>query len=104
MQIDGIHVIANVRLSGSDSVAYALAGIPYASSIAIGLHGCTKSLENRSFVLEEVRLITDLCKPENLIVYGSAAYGVLKYPLTQGVAVHIFRPDTWNRSSMRVAA
>jgi len=104
MQIDGMKVIANTRLSEPASIPYALAGIPFESTLAIGLHGCTKSTENRPRVLQEIRLITDLCRPKNFVVYGSDAYGVLDYPQEQGVKVHLFRPDTWKRSVSRGVA
>lgn len=104
MQADGHNVIANVRLNGRDSVPYALAGVPSGSTLALGLHGCTKSRENRPHVIEEIRIICDLCEPANLVVYGSAAYGVLNHPLALGIPVHIYSPDTFRRSSLRRAA
>ena len=104
MQADGHSVIPNVRLSGRDSVPYALAGIPHRSTLAVGLHGCTKLRENRSLVIEEIRMICDLCEPVNLVVYGSAAYGVLDYPRELGIPVHVFVPDSFRRSETRGAS
>ena len=104
MQADGYSVIPNVRLSGRDSVPYALAGIPRRSTLAVGLHGCTKLLENRSYVVEEIRIICDLCEPVNLVVYGSPAYGVLDYPRELGIPVHVFIPDSFRRSGSRGAS
>ena len=104
MQADGHNVIPNVRISGRNSVPYARAGVPLRSTLAIGLHGCTKSRENRPRVIEEIRIICDACMPTNLVVYGSDAYGVLKYPLALGIPVHIYTPDSFLRSSFRKAA
>lgn len=104
MQADGHNVIPNVRVSGRNSVPYALAGVPTRSTLAIGLYGCTKSRENRPRVIEEIRIICDACMPTNLVVYGSDAYGVLKYPLALGIPTHIYAPDSFLRSSFRKAA
>lgn len=104
MQADGHNVIPNVRLSGRNSIPYALAGVPLLSTLAIGLYGCTKSRENRPRVIEEIRIICDLCMPTDLVVYGSDAYGVLNYPLALGIPIHVYDPDTFLRSSFRKAA
>ena len=98
LQADGVNVIANVRLSGPDSVPYALAGIPQRSTLALGLNGCTKDKQNRAHVVEEIQLICDSCSPTSLVVYGSDEYGVLDYPLANGVAVHVYPPDSFRRS------
>jgi hypothetical protein len=104
LQADGINVIPNVRMNGRESVPYALAGIPSRSTLALGLHGCTKLRENRSHVIAEIRMICDLCEPANLVVYGSAAYGVLDYPLELGIPVHVYAPDSFRRSAFRKAS
>lgn len=104
MQVDGCNVIPNVRLSGRDSIPYALAGIPSRSTLALGLHGCTRLRENRSHVIDEIRMLCDLCEPANLVVYGSAAYGVLDYPLALGIPVHVYAPDSFRRSASREAS
>ncbi len=104
LQADGINVIPNVRLNGRESVPYALAGIPSRSTLAQGLHGCTKLRENRSHVIAEIRMICDLCEPVNLVVYGSAAYGVLDHPLELGIPVHVYAPDSFRRSAFRTAS
>lgn len=104
LQRNGIKVIANVRLSGTASVPYALAGTPRHSTLALGLHGCTKDLTNRAHVFEEVRLICDLCEPSALVVYGSDSYGVLDHPLSLDIPIHVFAPDHRSRSTDRRAA
>lgn len=101
MQTDGFRVIANIRLSGRGSIPYAIAGAPRHSTIALGLNGCTRDKYNRRHVIEEVRIICDELAPQNLVVYGSAAYGVLDYPHEMGIPVHVFRPDTFDRSLFR---
>ncbi len=104
MQAEGIPVIANVRLNGRASSPHALAGAPRRSTIAIGLHGCTRARSNRRLVVEEVRIICDELAPANLVVYGGVGFGVLDYPRELGVPVHVFAPDTYTRSQFRTAA
>lgn len=101
MQADGIPVIANVRLSGRESIPYALAGAPRESTIAVGLLGCTKDRPNRGQVLDELSVICDELAPKNLVVYGSSAYGILDGVRELGVSVHVFAPDTYHRSRDR---
>lgn len=72
----GVQVIANVRLSGPDSVPYSLAGIPAHSTIAFGLHGCLKKVENRQQAVQEIVLACDRLLPSNVLIYGSDAYRV----------------------------
>lgn len=103
MQTDGFNVIANVRVSGRSSVPYSLAGTPCHSTIALGLHGCTRDRTNRRHVQEEIRIICDELSPARIVVYGSAAYGVLDYPRELGVPVHVFSPDTFTRSRTKKA-
>lgn len=104
MQADGGTVIANVRLSGRESIPYALAGVPRNSTIAIGLHGCTRDKANRRHVVEEIGLICAELDPTQLVVYGSAAYGVLDQPRERGIPVHVYPADTCGRSRSRKVA
>lgn len=104
LQVQGLQVIANVRLSGRESIPYALAGVPHRATLALGLHGCVKDVANRVNVAEELRLVCDLCEPTDLVVYGSAASGVLDYPVERGIRVHLFTPDSRRRSVDRRAA
>lgn len=100
----GIPVIANVRLSGRQAVPYALAGIPRHATVALGLTGCTRDPRNRDHVTEEVRILCDELAPVNLVVYGSAAYGVVDDPIQRGIPVHVFTADSFVRSNTRKAA
>lgn len=104
LQRNGLPVIANVRLSGPKSIPFAIAGSPREATIAIGLHGCTKNLDNRRHVIEEVRMICHELSPTSIVAYGGASYGVLDYPLELNIPVHIFPPDTFVRSQHRKAA
>lgn len=103
MQADGINVLANIRLSGRESITYALAGAPRHSTIALGLNGCVKDQANRRHVVEEIRIVCDELAPAHLVVYGSAAYHVLDYPREQGIPVHLFSADAFTRSQTRKA-
>ena len=55
-------------------------------------------------MIAEIRMICDLCEPANLVVYGSAAYGVLDHPLELGIPVHVYAPDSFRRSAFRKAS
>ena len=94
LQKNGIKVIPSVRLSGYESAAYALAGVPEGSTLAIGAHGCTKDLENRPEFVEELKMIIEMKRPSNLIVYGSDAYGVFDYPRQLKIPVFVISPNS----------
>lgn len=104
MQADGFNVVANIRLSGRASIPYALAGVSQNSTLAIGLHGCVSSRENRPHVVQEIKIICDYCKPASLVVFGSVRSGILDYPLELGIPVHAYPPDSYRRSSMTEVA
>jgi len=104
LQARGLEVIANVRISGRDSAAHALAGTPHRSTLALGLHGCTKDVTNRGHVVEEIQLVCEVCQPENLVVYGSSMYGVLEPAHALDIPVHLYAPDHRFRSAHREAA
>ena len=103
-QIRGIQTITNVRLSGVNSAWYALAGAPRNSIIALGLHGTIKNRENRKIVLKEIEIITNTLEPTGIVVYGSAAYGVLDYPAGLDIPIYLFPADTYKRSHYRRVA
>lgn len=100
----GVQVIANVRLSGPDSVPYSLAGIPAHSTIAFGLHGCLKKVENRQQAVQEIVLACDRLLPSNVLIYGSDAYRVAEGAHEQNIPVYVYPPDTWHRSDERSAS
>lgn len=100
-QADGLNVIANIRLSGENSIPYALAGAPRRSVIALGLHGCTRNRDNRVHVRREVQVLLEELQPAGVVLYGSAAYGILEEASERDVPVYVFKPDSWRRSSAR---
>lgn len=90
----GLNVLPNVRLDGLDSVDYALAAVPRHAVISMGLTGCVQRKEDKERTIEEIRIVTDIVKPEVFIFYGQDTKDVLDYPRTQGVEVIVFPSDT----------
>lgn len=103
MQREGIEVIPNVRISGHDSVAYALAGVPHQSTLALGLHGCIADRENRARTHEELAWLCKTAQPRHIVIYGSSDPTLVAPILEQEIPITYFRPDTWNRSASRKA-
>lgn len=104
LQREGVDVIANVRMSGTDSAFYTLAAAPRHSTLALSLHGCISDPINRKEVRQEIRWICDDRAPSALVVYGPASDDLLTYPLEHGVNVYRFPADSRHRSSHREAA
>ena len=69
-----INAIPNIRLSGIDSLDYALCGMPRNSTIAIGLVSTIKNPVNRAETLLEIEYVVAVLNPTNIIFYGSLAY------------------------------
>lgn len=101
LEKQGIKVIPNVRLSGIESIPYALAGVPERKTLAISTHGCISNRKNRERVMREIRYICDIKKPTNLLIYGSSNSNIVSLPQEYGVQVHVYSPDTWNRATCR---
>ena len=83
-------MIPNVRLNGRESVHHALAGIPFRSTLALGLHGCTKLRENRSHVIAEIRMICELMRAGRTSLSMAVlptAYSTIRW--NSGSRVHI---------------
>ncbi|VDG75708.1 Uncharacterised protein [Actinobaculum suis] len=104
LERNGVQVIPNVRLTGRESVSYALAGVPSSRTLAVGTHGCIKKSNSMHQFREEISLICRLKMPTDLVVYGCLPRALREVPLELGIPVHVFSPDTWQRSKNRGVA
>ena len=86
-QRKGLNVIANVRLSGIESVGYALAGTPQHSVLAVSINGSVRDKRSRARTVQELRVICNAQQPTGLVVYGSDSYGVLDSVQEAGIQV-----------------
>lgn len=91
LQSRGLNVVANVRLSGSGSEAYALAGAPKDSVIAIGAHGNIRFADNQDYFYTDIAKIVNFLHPRAIIVYGEDAYGLFEYPKALDIPVRFFK-------------
>ena len=91
-----INTIPNVRLSGIDSLSYALCGMPHNSTIAIGLVSTIKNTINRAETLLEIKYVIDVLQPTNIIFYGTLAYGLDDELASLGVEYQTFPNQNHN--------
>lgn len=88
----GIKVIPNVRL-GDYRTLSSLEAYPKHTLIAIGTHGFTKRLDNRTIFVEQVHKIVDELEPIGICVYGPASDEIFGYARLKGI--HIYQYDSY---------
>lgn len=69
---NGVHVIPNVRWGDARSLDLACMGVEKNSTIAIGTHGCIKSLEYKQLFTTGFDYVMQKLMPKTVIVYGRA--------------------------------
>ena len=84
LQRSGVRVIPNVRCDPDKPDAY-LAGIPKHSTIAIGARACIKRRRDRDSFVKSVDAAVLYLEPNNVVWYGSEAYGVADHVRSLGV-------------------
>lgn len=69
---NGISVIPNVRWGDDRSFDLACNGVEKNSTIAVGTHGCIKSIENKKLFIRGFDYVIQKLIPKTVIVYGRA--------------------------------
>lgn len=70
-QENGIEVIPNVRWGDERTFEVACLGIDHRKTIAVGTHGCIKSVINKNMFIAGFDYVIDRLKPKTVIVYGA---------------------------------
>ena len=85
----GLKAIPQARCEASD-YKNVLAGFPKNSVIAIGARSMVRKLEDRTVLVESVKLIVDFLKPSHIVWYGSTQYGVTNYLSEMNIPYTVF--------------
>lgn len=83
----GLKIIPNVRLGDMRTLS-SLEAYPKHTLIAIGTHGFTKRLDNRSIFKEQVKIIIDTLEPIGICVYGPASDEIFGYAKEKGIKIY----------------
>lgn len=69
---NGIPVIPNIRWGDERTLELSCLGVEKNSTIAIGTHGCIKTLEYKQLFIQGFDYVIQKLTPKNIIVYGRA--------------------------------
>lgn len=94
----GIKVIPNIRL-GDDRTISSLEAYPKHTLIAIGTHGFTKRLDNRTIFAKQVQAIVDTLEPIGICVYGPASDEVFGYARLMGIPIYQYNSYTMKENA-----
>ncbi len=70
MQENGVEVIPNVRWGDERSFDLACLGVEKGKTIAVGTHGCIKTIEGKKLFIQGFDYVMKKLKPKTVIVYG----------------------------------
>lgn len=85
--MQGIKIIPNVRLGDNRTIS-SLEAYPKHTLIAIGTHGFTKRLDNRSIFIEQIQKVIDTLEPTGICVYGPASDELFGFARLKGIPVY----------------
>jgi hypothetical protein len=87
LQSSGIPTIPLLR-GDPDTIDWEVAGLEKGCAIAVSPRGCVRELDNRKRFERGLRNLVERLEPSLIISYGPNCFGVLDYPLSQGITVH----------------
>ena len=70
LQENGVEVIPNVRWGDERTFETACLGVENGKTIAVGTHGCIKTVEGRKLFIAGFDYVINKLKPKTVIVYG----------------------------------
>lgn len=103
IQNNGIPVIPNVRFSDERSFDFCCSGVSSESTIAIGSHGCIKSIRERNFFNVGLEFVINTINPRVIVVYGKAPDYIFEKYKKQGILIVQF-DSSFSNSHKAVSA
>lgn len=70
LQENGVEIIPNVRWGDERTFGTACLGVESDKTIAVGTHGCIKTVEGKKMFIAGFDYVINRLKPETVIVYG----------------------------------
>lgn len=67
---NGVEIIPNVRWGDERTFALSVLGVEQNKTIAIGTHGCIKTIEEKQMFIRGFDYVVQALKPKNIVVYG----------------------------------
>ncbi len=67
---NGVEIIPNVRWGDERTFALSVLGVEQNKTIAVGTHGCIKTIEEKQMFIRGFDYVVQALKPKNIVVYG----------------------------------
>lgn len=87
LQNNGVSVIPNVRFSDERSLEFCCLGVATQSIIAIGSHGCVKSIREREMFNNGLQFVVAAIKPHTIVVYGKSPDYIFEKFKKEGIEI-----------------
>lgn len=93
LQENGVEVIPNVRWGDERTYKLACLGVEPNKTIAVGTHGCIKTVEGRRMFIAGFDYAINKLKPKTVIVYGRMPDKIFNLAKMQGVKLIPFESE-----------
>ena len=93
LQENGVEVIPNVRWGDERTYKLACLGVESGKTIAIGTHGCVKTVEGRNMFITGFNYVVNKLKPKTIIIYGAMPERIFNVVKNQGIKLIQFESE-----------
>lgn len=93
LQENGIEVIPNVRWGDERSFLFSTLGVEKGKTIAVGTHGCIKSIEEKQMFIRGFDYVVQALQPKTIIVYGRMPDKIFCLARMYGIELLRFESD-----------
>jgi hypothetical protein len=93
LQENGVEVIPNVRWGDERTFELACYGVESGKTIAVGTHGCIKTVEGRNMFITGFDYVINKLKPKTVIVYGRMPDKIFCLAKMQGIKLIPFESE-----------
>lgn len=90
---NGVEVIPNVRWGDERTFNIACLGVEKNKTIAVGTHGCIKSLNDKQLFIKGFDHVINELTPKNVVVYGRVPERIFNLAYLQNINVIHFESD-----------
>jgi hypothetical protein len=88
-KLQSVGLLAMPLLRGDPEIfEWEIAGLEKGCAFAVSPRGCVRELDNRKRFERGLKNLVDALEPTFIISYGRNSFGVLDYPLEQGISVY----------------
>lgn len=90
---NGVEVIPNVRWGDERTFKLSTLGVEKNKTIAVGTHGCIKTIEGRKMFIDGFDYVLKVLKPKNIVVYGRMPDKIFRHAKVYGINLIHFESE-----------